>query len=81
MKLNDYPTPRTLAFRKQHGGCWNFRETELLHEHAQLEREAAAWQDVAMMYRNPECPDDLDKADRAFDRLLAETNKTDEHSA
>lgn len=84
MNLNDYPTPRTDKHEKspfQHA-CgmpppgYLSVESEIVRG---IEREAAAWRAVAYAYRLHASESELAKCDEAFDRLLAETNKTDEH--
>lgn len=76
MNLTDYPTPRSAAMwdtAHDEGGC---NASILFEAMEQIEREAAAWRDVATMFYEADWRDDEARCDAltAFDRLLAETN-------
>ena len=90
MNLTDYPTPRTTAARGWENRLGSFDcdphgDYVEAYVSEQLEREAAAWRDVATRLVDYQrvhqhvagC--ELCKVIRAFDHLLAETNKNNEH--
>lgn len=95
MNLNDYPTPETDKLEAHWTSLQGTRAAfrAVLASHLQLEREAAAWRDVATRLATEMRelawlagqagsvqPNNAELALEAFDRLLAETNKTSENN-
>lgn len=76
MNLNDYPTPRTDELEKNwtHLQGTRFAFKSILTSHLELERESAAWRDVATRLVAAITNDSgWIEAEEAFDRLLTET--------
>lgn len=81
MNLTDYPTPQLDEFKSH----WTIsrRRTkqatfaaEAFKRLAQLEREAAAWKEVAEAIHSASNLDELQAAHEAFDALKSQLNET-----
>ena len=81
MNLTDYPTPR-IDFEWDHYVTPHSRRhaetpiARLTNTGRQLEREAAAWREVAEAIHSASNLDELQSAHDAFDALKAQLNET-----